>query len=59
MSMLQRLKDHLDQEKVSYDDIVSQAGTHHEAVKLRYQDFADLVRPAVVGLHASPSEIKR
>lgn len=50
------LKVYVDRSLTADDDIVFQAGTHHEAVKLRYQDFADLVRPAVVELHVPPSE---
>lgn len=52
------LEVYVDRSLTADDDIVFQAGTHHEAVKLRYQDFSDLVRPAVVELHVPPSETK-
>ena len=35
-------------------EVVFQAGTHSEAVKLRYQDFATLVRPTVAEFHQPP-----
>lgn len=37
------------------EEIVFQAGTHHEAVQLRYQDFANLVHPQVAEFHAAAS----
>lgn len=37
------------------DDIVFQAGTSSEAMKLRYQTFANLVRPLVAELHMPSS----
>lgn len=53
------LEVYVDRSLTADEDIVFQAGTHHEAIKLRYQDFADLVRPAVVEFHLPPPEIKR
>lgn len=32
------------------EEIVFEAGTHHEALKLRYEDFARLVRPEVADI---------
>lgn len=47
------LEVYVDQSLTQDEEIVFQAGTHVEAVKLRYQGFADLVRPTVVGFHTS------
>ena len=33
------------------EEIVFHAGTHHEAIKMRYQDFATLVGPVVEAFH--------
>jgi Ala-tRNA(Pro) deacylase len=38
-------------------EIVFQAGTHWGAVKLRYQDFADLVHPKVAEFHQAPVKL--
>lgn len=46
------LEVYVDQSLTQDEAIVCQAGTHVDAVKLRYQDFANLVRPTVVALHA-------
>lgn len=35
------------------EDIIFQAGTHLAAVKLRYEDFANLVHPKVADFHVS------
>lgn len=51
------LEVYVDRSLAADEDIVFQAGTHCEGVKLRYQDFAYLVRPAVVEFHLPPSEI--
>jgi Ala-tRNA(Pro) deacylase len=37
------------------DEIVFEAGTHFGAVKLRYRDFAELVRPVVTEFHQAPT----
>jgi Ala-tRNA(Pro) deacylase len=37
--------------------IVFQAGTHSEAIRMRYMDFAALVFPVVEEFHRSPSEV--
>lgn len=52
------LEVYVDRSLTADEEIVFQAGTHREAVKLRYNDFASLVRPAVVELHVPPSETK-
>lgn len=46
------LEVYVDQSLTQDEAIVFQAGTHVDAVKLRYQDFANLVRPTVVEFHA-------
>jgi Ala-tRNA(Pro) deacylase len=43
---------HLAEEEV----IFFPAGSHHEVIEMRYDDFERLVRPAVGGFAASPSE---
>ncbi len=52
------LEVYVDRSLTEDEGIVFQAGTHHEAAKLRYQDFVDLVRPKVVEIHLPPSETK-
>jgi Ala-tRNA(Pro) deacylase len=39
------------------EEIVFEAGTHLGAVKLRYQDFADLVHPIVAEFHQVPRKL--
>ena len=39
------------------EEIVFEAGTHFGAVKLRYQDFADLVHPIVAEFHQAPMKL--
>jgi Ala-tRNA(Pro) deacylase len=39
------------------DYIVFEAGTHSEAIRMRYQDFAALVFPVVVDFHCSPTAV--
>ena len=39
------------------DEIVFQAGTHSEAIRMRYIDFAALVFPVVEEFHRSPSKV--
>jgi Ala-tRNA(Pro) deacylase len=41
----------VDQSLTEDEEIVFQAGTHLKAMKLRYQDFADLVHPTVDNFH--------
>jgi Ala-tRNA(Pro) deacylase len=38
-------------------EIVFEAGTHSEAIRMRYADFAALVFPIVAEFHRSPSEV--
>ncbi len=39
------------------EEIVFEAGTHSEAIRMRYADFAALVCPVVAEFHRSPSEV--
>jgi Ala-tRNA(Pro) deacylase len=39
------------------ESIVFQAGTHSEAIRMRYADFAALVYPVVEEFHRLPSEV--
>jgi Ala-tRNA(Pro) deacylase len=48
---------HVDRSLTEDHEIVFQAGTHFGAVKLRYQDFADLVHPTVAEFHQAPTKI--
>lgn len=47
----------VDQLLTEDDTIVFQAGTHSEAIRMRYMDFAALVFPVVEEFHRSPSEV--
>src|SRR5439155_7858542 len=47
------LEVYVDQSLTTDMEIVFQAGTRHEAVKLQYQDFAGLVRPRIGEFHAA------
>lgn len=38
-------------------EIIFEAGTHSEAIRMRYADFAALVFPVVAEFHRSPSEV--
>lgn len=52
------LEVYVDQALAQDEEIVFQAGTHLGAIKLRYQEFADLVHPKVAEFHtplASPA----
>jgi Ala-tRNA(Pro) deacylase len=48
---------YVDQSLTEDEEIVFQAGTHLGAVKLRYQDFADLVHPIVAEFHRAPMKL--
>jgi Ala-tRNA(Pro) deacylase len=48
---------YVDQSLTEDDQIVFQAGTHSEAIRMRYIDFAALVFPVVGEFHRSPSEV--
>lgn len=48
---------YVDQSLTEDEEIVFQAGTHSEAIRMRYWDFAALVFPVVTEFHRSPSEV--
>lgn len=48
---------YVDQSLTEDEQIVFQAGTHSEAIRMRYQDFAALVFPVLAEFHRSPSEV--
>lgn len=48
---------YVDRSLIEDDRIVFQAGTHSEAIRMRYADFADLVHPNVAEFHQSPSSV--
>ncbi len=48
---------YVDQSLTEDEQIVFQSGTHSEAIRMRYQDFAALVFPVVAEFHRSPSEV--
>ena len=51
------LEVYVDRSLAEDEDIVFQAGTHVEAIRMRYADFASLVRPTVAEFHLSPSKL--
>lgn len=55
---LYNMEVYVDQSLTRDEEIVFQAGTHYEAVKLRYTDFAKLVHPTVAEFHVPPAESK-
>lgn len=48
---------YVDRSLTEDEHIVFQAGTHSEAIRMRYTDFAALVRPRVAEFHRSPSKV--
>lgn len=48
---------YVDQSLTEDEEIVFQAGTHSEAIRMRYWDFAALVFPVVTEFHCSPLEV--
>jgi Ala-tRNA(Pro) deacylase len=48
---------YVDQSLTEDEEIVFQAGTHSDAIRMRYWDFASLAFPAVEKFHRSPSEV--
>jgi len=40
------------------EEIVFDAGSHVGAIKMRYKDFADLVRPKVAEFHREPTKLE-
>jgi len=49
---------YVDQLLTEDESIVFEAGTYVGAIKLRYKDFAALVRPKVAAFHYEPSKIE-
>ncbi len=49
---------YVDQLLTEDESIVFEAGTYVGAMKLRYKDFADLVRPKIAAFHHEPSKIE-
>jgi Ala-tRNA(Pro) deacylase len=45
------LEVYVDRSLTEDEEIVFQAGTHHDAIKMRYSDFAALVNPQVENFH--------
>jgi len=48
---------YVDQSLVEDEEIVFQAGTHSEAIRMRYWDFASLTFPVVEQFHRSPTTV--
>jgi Ala-tRNA(Pro) deacylase len=48
---------YVDQSLTEDEEIVFQAGTHSEAIRMRYMDYAALVFPVAAESHRSPSEV--
>ena len=48
---------YVDQSLTEDEEIVFQAGTHSDAIRMRYWDFASLAFPLVEEFHRSPSEV--
>lgn len=48
---------YVDQSLTEDEQVVFEAGTHDGAVKLRYQDFANLVHPIVAEFHQAPMKL--
>jgi Ala-tRNA(Pro) deacylase len=48
---------YVDQSLTEDEEIVFQAGTHSDAIRMRYWDFASLTFPVVEDFHRSPSEV--
>ena len=48
---------YVDRSLIEDEQIVLQAGTHSEAIRMRYADFANLVQPRVAEFHRSPSSV--
>ncbi len=49
---------YVDQLLTQDEQILFDAGTHTGAMKLRYRDFAELVRPTVAQFHREPSTLQ-
>ena len=48
---------YVDRSLVEDKEIVFQAGTHSNAIRMRYMDFSALVFPVVAEFHRSPSKV--
>ena len=48
---------YVDEALVEDEEIVFQAGTHSEAIRMRYWDFASLTFPVVEQFHRSASAV--
>jgi Ala-tRNA(Pro) deacylase len=48
---------YVDQSLTEDEEIVFQAGTHSDAIRMRYWDFASLAFPMVEEFHRSPPEV--
>jgi Ala-tRNA(Pro) deacylase len=48
---------YVDRSLTEDEQITFQAGTHSEAIRMRYRDFAALVFPTVAEFHCTPSEV--
>lgn len=51
------LEVYVDQSLTEDQQIVFQAGTHTEAIRMRYADFAAMVRPKIAEFHRSPEGV--
>jgi Ala-tRNA(Pro) deacylase len=51
------LEVYVDQSLTEDDAIVFQAGTHVDAVKMKYRDFARLAQPQVAEFHQAPARL--
>ncbi len=51
------LEDYVDRSLTENDEIVFQAGTRREAIRMRYQNGANRVGPTVEEFHQSPSKL--
>lgn len=49
---------YVDKSLTDDEKIIFEAGTHSDAIRMRYWDFAALVFPVVTELHRSPAEVR-
>jgi Ala-tRNA(Pro) deacylase len=49
---------YVDATLIQDEEIVFDAGSHVGAIKMRYKDFADLVRPQVAEFHREPTKLE-
>jgi Ala-tRNA(Pro) deacylase len=55
--ILYGLSVYVDQSLSEDEQIIFEGGTHSDAIRMRYRDFAALVFPVVTEFHRSPSEV--